>query len=538
MIVFPKGSVIKMTTPVVAGQMVVVTNLKSGHDAICRIVKVRPYAQAHSYVEIEFTHRQPGYWGVQFPSDPLVDTAPAAQFAPPVSSPAVSVEVKMDKAHDKASEKKAWEPAAAIPQKSPATPPVRTAPAIPSAPPSPARVSAAPVTAERSKVRPIKPESKFVEIGSQEDVQPAASSTARTADSFTRSERPIHVASPSASVSLAQARANEGATAGTGSLAAAEETGGLVSGIAEIPEATNDTSFGTFAADSILEERDAAQEASAYRDILSHSHPPKQTLNWLPVSLGVGALLVTVIGGAFLFHLGPFARAESEPTVAPTTALASRTSVPPEVTPSAVASVATKPPVAVKAPVPVQPVESEPAKPAQAATPDRVASAPASSKSAAKVPDMFGALNAHPTLQKGSHSAAVDTTPALDAASASVDNSALQEIAAPSGLGPVLPSSGVSQPSRTGGQLKPPRLISSVLPTYPTVAKQAGVEGDVVVDASIDSAGNVATAKVVSGPIMLRQAALDALRQWKYEPTMLNGQPVPVEITITIRFHR
>src|SRR5579862_5789687 len=77
MIVFPQGGVVKMATAVVGGQMVVLTNLKTGHDAICRIVKVRPYAQLHSYVEIEFTHKQPGYWGVYFSGDGAAETSPA-----------------------------------------------------------------------------------------------------------------------------------------------------------------------------------------------------------------------------------------------------------------------------------------------------------------------------------------------------------------------------------------------------------------------------------------------------------------------------
>src|ERR1700685_1266720 len=66
---FLRGAVVRMSTAVSAGQMVVLTNLKSGHDAICRIVKVRAYAQSQSYVALEFTNRQSGYWGVHFATD-------------------------------------------------------------------------------------------------------------------------------------------------------------------------------------------------------------------------------------------------------------------------------------------------------------------------------------------------------------------------------------------------------------------------------------------------------------------------------------
>jgi protein TonB len=93
-------------------------------------------------------------------------------------------------------------------------------------------------------------------------------------------------------------------------------------------------------------------------------------------------------------------------------------------------------------------------------------------------------------------------------------------------------------PLRVGGNIKPPRMISSVLPAYPSIARQAGVEGNVVIDTVVDKTGDVASMKVVSGPPMLRQPALDALRQWKYEPSRLNGQPVAVEMIVTIQFHR
>ena len=89
MIVFPQGGVVKMSTVVTVGQMLVLANLKSGHDAICRVVKVRACGLSQSYVEIEFTHPQPGYWGVRFPSDGFEraqqPAAPAVTRTPQVS---------------------------------------------------------------------------------------------------------------------------------------------------------------------------------------------------------------------------------------------------------------------------------------------------------------------------------------------------------------------------------------------------------------------------------------------------------------------
>jgi protein TonB len=68
------------------------------------------------------------------------------------------------------------------------------------------------------------------------------------------------------------------------------------------------------------------------------------------------------------------------------------------------------------------------------------------------------------------------------------------------------------------------------------LAKNQHLEGDVRVDAVIDVNGRVTATKAVSGPVLLQQAAVDALRQWKYRPATLNGKPVPMHLSVTIRF--
>ena len=81
------------------------------------------------------------------------------------------------------------------------------------------------------------------------------------------------------------------------------------------------------------------------------------------------------------------------------------------------------------------------------------------------------------------------------------------------------------------------KLISSRPPVYPPMAKQSNIQGNVVVDANIDSRGNVVEAKAFSGPMFLRQAAVEAVRQWKYSPALAGGRAVPTQITVTINFH-
>jgi TonB family protein len=91
-------------------------------------------------------------------------------------------------------------------------------------------------------------------------------------------------------------------------------------------------------------------------------------------------------------------------------------------------------------------------------------------------------------------------------------------------------------PLAVGGDVKQAKLISSVQPAYPAMAKMQHISGAVTIDALIDTNGRVTTMKVVSGPTLLQEAAKDALKQWKYQPAMLDGKAVPMHLTITLQF--
>lgn len=91
-------------------------------------------------------------------------------------------------------------------------------------------------------------------------------------------------------------------------------------------------------------------------------------------------------------------------------------------------------------------------------------------------------------------------------------------------------------PYRVGGKVQAPRLIRQVQPEYPPLAKQARIQGDVVIDSVIDAEGRVTEMKVVSGSPLLVRSAIQALGQWRYQPTLLNGQPVAVDMLVTLHF--
>src|SRR5919201_799707 len=91
-------------------------------------------------------------------------------------------------------------------------------------------------------------------------------------------------------------------------------------------------------------------------------------------------------------------------------------------------------------------------------------------------------------------------------------------------------------PVRVGGNIKAPQKIKDVKPTYPAIAQSARVQGVVIIEATIGPNGAVQEAKVLRSIPLLDAAALDAVRQWQFTPTLLNGVPVPVIMTVTVNF--
>jgi protein TonB len=92
------------------------------------------------------------------------------------------------------------------------------------------------------------------------------------------------------------------------------------------------------------------------------------------------------------------------------------------------------------------------------------------------------------------------------------------------------------QAVRVGGQIKEPKKLKDVKPNYPDIAKQARVQGVVILECTISPQGKVTDVKVLRGIPLLDAAAIEAVKQWVYTPTLLNGVPVPVIMTVTVNF--
>jgi protein TonB len=79
-------------------------------------------------------------------------------------------------------------------------------------------------------------------------------------------------------------------------------------------------------------------------------------------------------------------------------------------------------------------------------------------------------------------------------------------------------------------------LLQKTVPLYPPIAKAARVSGTVVLQATISKTGTIENLHVISGPAMLQQSAMDAVKSWRYRPYLLNGDPVEVETTVNVVF--
>jgi protein TonB len=91
-------------------------------------------------------------------------------------------------------------------------------------------------------------------------------------------------------------------------------------------------------------------------------------------------------------------------------------------------------------------------------------------------------------------------------------------------------------PIRVGGQITPPQVLVRIPAVYPEIAARAQIQGVVILEATVDEAGVVQDIKVLRSVRFLDQSAIEALKQWRYEPLLLNGEPSPFVLTVSMVF--
>jgi protein TonB len=104
------------------------------------------------------------------------------------------------------------------------------------------------------------------------------------------------------------------------------------------------------------------------------------------------------------------------------------------------------------------------------------------------------------------------------------------------GNAPPPPKPAAPQRIRVGGNVQAAKMVRQTPPVYPAIAKTAHVSGTILLHAVIAKDGTVQQLEYVSGPPLLMKAAMDAVRDWKYQPTTLNGEPVEVDTQISVVF--
>jgi periplasmic protein TonB len=178
---------------------------------------------------------------------------------------------------------------------------------------------------------------------------------------------------------------------------------------------------------------------------------------------------------------------------------------------------------------PPAPVSTKPATSAGKSNASAAKSAETASSKSAEAPA--------PLVVKGGAAPAVKPAPALDTAAPSMigianpaSNGAMPNLGSAATATPVLQRLNVSQGVSRG------LLIKKVDPNYPPSAISMKVEGTVELSATISKSGDITTIKVLSGNKQLTQAALDAVKRWKYKPYLLNGEPVEIQTQVTIVF--
>lgn len=149
------------------------------------------------------------------------------------------------------------------------------------------------------------------------------------------------------------------------------------------------------------------------------------------------------------------------------------------------------------------------------------------------------------SLEQPAAASANPATPAVSSAAnsqragesgATLTSSAVTPAKIPSAEAPASHGTSPVSPFPVGGDVRPPRLLKSFTPIYPSLARTQRVSGDVKVDAQIDATGQVEAVKVLAGPLLLQRAAVEAVKQWKYTPGVLDGKPTAMHITVVLQF--
>lgn len=575
-LIFASGAVIRLSSTVAPGQLLFLTNENTKKEVVCQVVKSRNYSSASGYVELEFTEPASAFWGMRFPAErPAAlqansmpaKTTPSAQRPAAPSSPAL-VGTESQSALPSRPQAKVEAPPQAEPsadtetlkreaarlqeqlsgvlfaensgsskQQEPAKPAVEAKgkviemvrkPEAAEARPNPAIPTIAALPAQAA-FQP-RPDLTAGEVGIPSWLEPLArnASIPAPAEPQTNIAETVE-ALPAPEDSAAPSYA---------------DVPGNVEPVSE-PAISSDISTPTFGSQIFGDEHTGEFDARK-----------RKSGKGLLVGL-LAAGIIAAAGGAWYFK--PWqpssAQALAGPPVfatlpAPDHSASASAAAAQEAAPRSLASeepvsrssgraaaaeplrgaASENPPAVVNAREKeriesTRSLESRSA----AARNDEVRTAPAESVESPKKPTLGDVKLAAPTLSAKAADAENVAAPHFGAGTPGAGDPADTGLIAANSAEP-------AAPVPVGGDVKSARLLHAVPPVYPPIAKSQRIAGDVKMDALVDGTGHVTAMKIVSGPVLLHQAAKDAVKQWRYQPAMLDGKPVPMHLTVTVQF--
>jgi protein TonB len=531
-VVFSNGAVIRLSSVVAPGQLLFLTNEKTKKEVVCQVVKSKNYRNVSGYVELEFTEAVAGFWGIHFPGDrsvpqqaaPKVE-APAAPKAKPYVAPVVTQTETASAAGETSA--KALKPETSPLQEQLASLLFAETPAAKSVPqlPATAAVDQQAVAETASKIFAIAASEPA--LGPVKEVAKPTPPPSKSAFEAEEVKIPAwleplarNAGVPASTQEVVERKKKEAWEYREATEAAEQEAPTVLATTIEAAAAIRAPNFGS----RLLPSEEKSSEASA-------SGGTNKVLRFGAIAAGIMVLLA---GGVWYLRQPP---GSEQSTVAESTpsAGAAASAVQPRARSASAAPANSSVNFSAAAPsssaLNAQPmgVSHDVANPAS--NTNSVSPAPQSKK-----PVLGEVRLAVPTVNRnGSAANSNEAAPSLDATDTQVmpDGEALGAgLAVENAKQPAAPPT----PLPVGGDAKQARLLSSVPPAYPAMAKNQRVVGDVRIDALIDTTGHVTTMKVVSGPGLLHQAAMEALRQWKYQPAMLDGKAVATHLTVTIQF--
>jgi protein TonB len=482
-LVFENGGVIRLSAAVVPGQLLFLTNQDTRREVIAQVTRKRVHRPTSCYVELEFTQPSPAFWGIELPKTPQ---------PPPPDSPHAQVAKLVQSAEATADDPGTPAPAPSANEVDELVKEVEAlraqlkslqekqpAPNIPPAPPAPPAVAVSTPTSI--------PETHAAPPAPSVEVQPAKVQPVETPHTVTPPVAAVPVASPPPA-----------------------------------PPPPHTTAESQFSEDDLppkpaLDFQKAPvfprPSSRAQKKLLA---PPKSDA---PRALFLSATLIFVAAGAAWYM-------DWIPGLPPLRTPSTRTNanlIPP-------ANPAHAPSPAPQKPAQSPAVSSDSVQPSAAASATQAA-APALNSSSSATPAPNAASPAVPAPQPVSVAAAAPVSNAKGKSAPLLSASERTP----------LRTSTDSVPASTallfeGGPIVPPKLVKSVRPNAPPNAILGYVTGDVAVDATVDPSGRVNSVKVLSGPAPLRNAAVKAVKQYRYEPATQNGKPVSAHVNVTIQF--